>query len=204
MTKKAATNGVQKGPPGRPVWNRTQIGLALGFVALGLTLAFGVGFIVGMWYQTGAPLTPYNAGSAPAKKRRDHDGTMTFYTTLTGSAEEVASVVGGARKRAVSQAKPPFSAQHATMVRDQAVLPSDTRYSVQVGSFRAREEAEQLYRRLAHKGYAAWIRTSLVPGKGIWYRVRVGNFPTRGAADRIAQRLESRERLSVMITDGSP
>jgi cell division protein FtsN len=73
-------------------------------------------------------------------------------------------------------------------------------YSVQVGSFRAREEAEQLRHRLSQKGYPVWIQPSIVTGQGIWYRVRVGHFPDRVTADRAAQRLASQERVSIMVT----
>ena len=74
-------------------------------------------------------------------------------------------------------------------------------YSVQVGSFRAREEAEQLRHRLTQKGYPVWVQPSIVAGQGIWYRVRVGHFPDRAAADRVAQRLAAQERVSIMVTE---
>jgi cell division protein FtsN len=79
--------------------------------------------------------------------------------------------------------------------------PSEAGYSVQVGSFRAREEAEQLRHRLTQKGYPVWVQPSIVAGQGIWYRVRVGHFPDRAAADRVAQRLAAQERVSIMVTE---
>jgi cell division protein FtsN len=78
------------------------------------------------------------------------------------------------------------------------------RYSVQVGSFRARDEAEHLYTVLSNKGYTTLVKTALVPDKGIFYRVTVGQFAKRDAANRVAQRLKSRERLAVMITSDAP
>jgi cell division protein FtsN len=80
--------------------------------------------------------------------------------------------------------------------------PSEAGYSVQVGSFRAREEAEHLRQRLTQKGYPVWVQPSIVTGQGIWYRVRVGHFPDRAAADRVAQRLAAQERVSIMVTEG--
>ena len=79
--------------------------------------------------------------------------------------------------------------------------PAEAGYSVQVGSFRAREEAEQLRHRLTQKGYPVWVQPSIVAGQGIWYRVRVGHFPDRAAADRVAQRLAAQERVSIMVTE---
>jgi cell division protein FtsN len=81
--------------------------------------------------------------------------------------------------------------------------PSAADYSVQVGSFRAREEAERLRHRLTQKGYPVLVLPSVVVGQGIWYRARVGSFPDRAAADRAAQRLAAQERVSVMVTEVS-
>jgi cell division septation protein DedD len=40
---------------------------------------------------------------------------------------------------------------------------------------------------LREKGYAPYIVTAEVPGKGTWYRVRMGSFPTKDAATRYLQ-----------------
>ena len=128
---------------------------------------------------------------------------MTFYSTLNAPEESPSPPpsapppVAPPRAVVTPPVTPPVTPQAPTR-QDQAVLTGN-RYSVQVGSFRARQQAEQLQRRLLAKGYAARVEASTVPGRGIWYRVRIGDFADRGAADRAAQRLVAQEHLSVMI-----
>jgi cell division protein FtsN len=228
--------------------SRIQTGLALGLVGIGLVIAFGGGFIVGMWYQASEQITPYDPVPVESLGSDDATQPLTFYSTLTKPATESATSESPATPVAASEAHRPEKAESvavraATSGPDTArpapagfqppgseparptppapppeppatkpsrTLPApqpamaqsaDGRYSVQVGSFRAREQAEELRGRLRSKGYAARIQLTRIPGKGIWYRVRVGRFADRAAASRAAQRLENRERLSVLIMD---
>lgn len=84
-----------------------------------------------------------------------------------------------------------------------SAAPTVTFYSVQVGSFRLAEQAQQLKQQLVDKGYEARTQLTLVPGKGTWYRVRVGKFGEREAADQTAQRLRSQESMDVLVTKES-
>jgi cell division protein FtsN len=207
--------------------NRTQVGVALGFVAISVLLAFGAGFIVGMWYQATEHITPVAslppAGGVvePLTQRRE----MTFYSTLTHESPAKPTAPPASPPPRGATAPPPLPAasppppktpergtrQESPLPPSANVPPPNTvspqpsvaGYSVQVGSFRAREDAERLRTRLVQKGYPVSIQPSLVAGQGIWYRVRVGNFPDRATADRTAQRLATQERVSVMVT-GAP
>lgn len=85
------------------------------------------------------------------------------------------------------------------MVVSSSARSSAAGYSVQVGSFRTLEQAEQLRSRLVQKGYPARVQASVLPGKGLWYRVRVGHFPERLLADQTAQRLTAQERMPVIV-----
>jgi cell division protein FtsN len=204
--------------------------VVMGFVAVSLLLTFGAGFIIGMWYRGSEHITPLAAQEppfvAPEPQTRGQD--MTFYTTLTPEPPEKSSgAVPTVPPRAaqgprgtptvlppqpvsLTPPKAPERGGHTEMPPQKpgpggtspALLqPSaETGYSVQVGSFRAREEAEQLRQRLTQKGYPVWVQPSIVTGQGIWYRVRVGHFPDRATADRAAQRLASQERVSIMVT----
>ena len=83
-----------------------------------------------------------------------------------------------------------------------APQPSDSApgyYSVQVGSFRLAEQAQQLQQQLVEKGYAARLLLNLIPGNGVWYRVRVGKFNEREDADQVAQRLRAQESMEVLV-----
>jgi cell division septation protein DedD len=176
-----------------------------------------------------APLTAQEPpSSAPAPSTRGQD--MTFYTTLDPELpEKSAGTASTVPPRAVQSARvaPPVAPSQPVSLApskaperggppemsplQQKPGPSNTSpggrqpsaeagYSVQVGSFRAREEAEQLRHRLTQRGYPVWVQPSIVTGQGIWYRVRVGHFPDRATADRAAQRLASQERVSIMVT----
>ena len=70
-------------------------------------------------------------------------------------------------------------------------------WSLQVGAFRSRENAERQAQQLKTKGFAA----SVAPGTpGGYYRVRVGPFAQRAEADRTAARLSQEEGLKPSVT----
>jgi cell division septation protein DedD len=60
-------------------------------------------------------------------------------------------------------------------------------------------EAEAVAKRLASKGYAAYVVT---PGNGTpaVYRVRIGPFRTRREADTVAVKLEKEEQFKPWVT----
>lgn len=184
--------------------DRTQAGVLLAFLSVGLVLAFGGGFITGMWYQTHEQNTPLAFEPASKMSGDKSDEKMTFYSTLTrpeASAESQLDLRPVSNRQPAKQSQPPVpDLFDATSPR----ALSEQQYSIQVGSFRARDEAENLHKFIESKGYKAIIKTALVPGKGILYRVRVGQFAQREAAKRIAHRLRSEERLAAMITVITP
>jgi cell division septation protein DedD len=223
--------------------DRTQVGLLLGFVSVGLVLAFGAGFITGLWYQTKEQIRPLDLKPTVNREADDGDDRMTFYSTLTRSDSPAHAAAPAARPLDVKPEPTRQAAQQrqarsvdrnvtpaAPAARPLDVKPEPTRqaaqqsqarsvaqnvttlpntaaeqyFSIQVGSFRARDEAERLYTLLSKKGYQTVVKTVLVPGKGILYRVRVGQFTERAAAKQIARRLKSEERLAVLIVTVSP
>lgn len=186
MKKRVATRTTRKPPATQLVLNQTQVGLALGFVAIGVLMAFGVGFVVGMWYQATERVTPYEAEFVPSTKQE---------------AQARPPGVDSPLDQPLEGQKAPASPVSTPVVTEGAVPSAGPGYSVQVGSFRTREQAEQLHGRLMQKGYPARIEVSQVTDRGMWYRVRVGHFADRADADRAAQRLVSQEQLSVMVTD---
>jgi cell division septation protein DedD len=70
---------------------------------------------------------------------------------------------------------------------------------VQVAALARRPEAEAVAKRLADKGYTAYVVTS---GNGTpsVFRVRIGPFRTRGEADNMAARLEKEEQFKPWVT----
>jgi cell division septation protein DedD len=59
-------------------------------------------------------------------------------------------------------------------------------YSVQVGSYHDKSEAQDLKSSLEKNGFSARVVEYAVPGKGVLYRVRVGNRMEQETATRLA------------------
>jgi len=72
-------------------------------------------------------------------------------------------------------------------------------YAVQITALRDRGEADAIVKRLAAKGYPAYVVNPL-PGKPPVYRVQVGRFQERAEADRTASRLQKEEQFSPWVT----
>ncbi|MBI3329806.1 MAG: D-alanyl-D-alanine carboxypeptidase [Nitrospinae bacterium] len=66
----------------------------------------------------------------------------------------------------------------------------DSVYTVQVGAFRVKKQADILRASLRRRGYDAYV-TIAGPRQARWYRVRVGEFETPGKARRIIGSLQS-------------
>lgn len=103
-------------------------------------------------------------GKAGGKPRFD------FYTILPGS-EEPASV-------------------HETKKSEKRESAAKDSLFLQVGSFQAATEADNMKARLAMLGMEADIQTVSVPDKGVWHRVRVGPFGSDKEAARSRVLLE--------------
>ena len=69
---------------------------------------------------------------------------------------------------------------------------------MQVAAVNVRTEADAIVKRLAGKGYAAYVE---VPkGAASTYRVRVGTFETRHEAQDIADKLKKDENFKPWVT----
>jgi DedD protein len=72
-------------------------------------------------------------------------------------------------------------------------------YAVQLVALRDRSDADAVAKRLAAKGYSAYV---VMPGPGGTpvYRVQVGRFKTRAEAEKTAARLRSEEQFKPWVT----
>jgi cell division protein FtsN len=75
--------------------------------------------------------------------------------------------------------------------------PATGGFTVQVGAFRSRDQADGLHRHLAGQGFPVKV-VAVEAGAEAQprYRVRVGAYPTREAARRMAQRLQAEQGLA--------
>lgn len=76
--------------------------------------------------------------------------------------------------------------------------PAGTGFAIQLAALRERSEADSMVKRLAGKGYPAYV---LAPAKGApaVYRVRVGKFKDRREADTVAARLQKEEQFKPWV-----
>jgi cell division septation protein DedD len=76
--------------------------------------------------------------------------------------------------------------------------PAGNGFAIQVAALRERGEADTLVKRLAGKGYPAYV---LAPAKGApsVFRVRVGKFKERREADTVAARLQKEEQFKPWV-----
>jgi septal ring-binding cell division protein DamX len=72
-------------------------------------------------------------------------------------------------------------------------------YAVQIAALNVRSEADAMAKRLASKGYAAYVLTP-ANGTPAVYRVRIGTFKTRREAETMAAKLQKEEQFKPWIT----
>jgi cell division septation protein DedD len=73
-------------------------------------------------------------------------------------------------------------------------------FTLQLSAAQTREEADRFASGLKQKGYAPYIVTAQVPGKGTWYRVRLGSFPSRDQASRYLQDFRRETQMEAFVT----
>lgn len=103
---------------------------------------------------------------------------------------------------AVETPAPPLAAVEKPAPQPSATAgsdPGDKGYAVQIAAVNARSEADAMAKRLASKGYSAYV---LAPASGTppVYRVRVGKFPTKREAETVAAKLQKEEQLKPWVT----
>jgi cell division septation protein DedD len=80
----------------------------------------------------------------------------------------------------------------------QSTEPAGAGFAIQVAALREPDEADAIVKRLAGKGYSAYV---VAPAKGQppVYRVRVGKFKERREADTVAAKLQKEEQFKPWI-----
>jgi cell division septation protein DedD len=78
---------------------------------------------------------------------------------------------------------------HAATEKAKAPPERNGRFTIQVVSFREKEKANGLSRKIKDLGYAPKVSMVDVSGKGQWYRVTVNGFATRQEAEKTVDEL---------------
>ncbi|MFH1625432.1 MAG: SPOR domain-containing protein [Pseudomonadota bacterium] len=198
----------------------------LTFMAAGVTFAFilvfTLGFIVGKGLRENQQVR--KSVEDASESRRDEkdrippmvksdlekdpsDLELTFYKTLI-SKEGSFSAPAREVKKSSQIAK--REDQREREERGKGVFKKENEragspngYTLQVGSFQNKEQAEKLANKLKRKGYEVYVVSSNIPMKGVWHRVRVGHFETLQEAKKFGLTIEMKERLPIYVTFSS-
>jgi len=80
------------------------------------------------------------------------------------------------------------------------VVPAIGRFTIQVGSFAKKEDADRLALKLNDHGHPAYVVMANIVDKGVWYRVRVGKYKDRPSALDAGEKISKGEQISFIIT----
>jgi DedD protein len=86
-------------------------------------------------------------------------------------------------------------------VESAAPIPTSSNWSVQLGSFISRGNAESLVQKVKAEGFPAFLSPS-GSGKNERFRVRVGQLSDRNAAERMASKLKSARHDGTVVAPG--
>lgn len=99
---------------------------------------------------------------------------------------------------ATANARPPAPAPAPAAAAPAAKPQDGGPFSVQVAALAERNDAEQVVKRLASKGYPAFM-IDPAPGTKVLFRVRVGKYSDRKEAETVMRRLQKEENLQPWI-----
>jgi cell division septation protein DedD len=118
------------------------------------------------------------------------------------SREQLKTTVPAAQAAAAPRAAtPPRASEASEPARPAAATnePPGAGYAVQIAALNVRTEADAIAKRLASKGYAAYV-VSPASGTPQIYRVRIGKFESRREAETMATKLEKEEQFKPWVT----
>ena len=125
--------------------------------------------------------------------------TSTLKTTSVNVASAATTAVASARTN-TSKAQQYPGAINKTLTAKPASSTERGKFLVQVASFKARKDAEQMKGTLILKGFSVYIVPVSHATKGNWFRVVVGPYPNRALAQQAQMILARNEHLNGMVT----
>jgi cell division septation protein DedD len=86
---------------------------------------------------------------------------------------------------------------HKVAETEKTINPSV--YSIKVGSFKSRENADRIWKYLKKNGYEPSLETVTLNDNSTWYRVTAGQFKTQEEAADCAKNMEEKEKIKTVI-----
>ena len=156
--------------------------------------------------STGAPPPP-PVVSNPSTPSATANEPLSYPNRLSSGSQPRETLGTGAPRAEVPPATTPTPATDATRPVAAASAPAappvagepkGTGYAIQLAALGKRDEADAIARRLAAKGYPAYVMAPEA-GAPAMFRVRVGKFKERREAEGMAAKLEKEEQFKPWI-----
>jgi cell division septation protein DedD len=141
------------------------------------------------------------ASSLKGEMGQEDDLSLTFYETLLKKEpspkmqRERDDSKGIPASRGPEKRERPLKEDKSS----ERALSGVASFSIQVGSFAIKKQAEDLTRRLKGKDYPAYITSQIISGMGRMYQVRIGHYRTLDEAKREAKLIGRKENLPTYI-----
>jgi DedD protein len=142
------------------------------------------------------PVASSSGSEAPASAAEDLS-----YPARLGSAAPPREVLREAPAAPPGPAARTATAPPATPAPAASGVPNEPAgdgFAIQLAALGKREEAEGIVRRLAGKGYSAYLMAPAAGAPAV-YRVRVGKFKDRREAESVSARLQKEEQFKPWI-----
>lgn len=154
---------------------------------------FSIGFLLGQRWHSPSTIS----SSGPQRIRmmvtpepeKSMDRTITFYSALEGDRSKSYQDI---------QIKNRIDETKASKEARLHPPPSGTLFSVQVGSYRKKEDAHLRMEALKRNGFNDTYIT-MADDKGRFYRVRLGHFNTRKDAQRMAEKIKAKTGWDAIV-----
>ena len=129
----------------------------------------------------------------PAKEQLKAEAAPSEPPPAPRSERAAAASASAAARTATTSASSPTSSTVPASTE-----PAGAGFAIQVAAIREREEADVMVKRLAGKGYPAYV-VAPASGAPVVFRVRVGKYKDRREADTVAARLQKEEQFKPWI-----
>jgi cell division septation protein DedD len=185
----------------------------MAFVVIGVVVfLLGVQVGRGVLMQRGLPegniaaaAEEDEAPAPPASAAQGSGAPVTIGEKLTYAERLAAAEPAPEPLKAVPTPKPEApapapakAAEGAASGAARTVEPPGDGYSIQVAALREREEADTIVKRLAAKGYPAYVAAPIKEKVPI-FRVRIGKYKDRHEADTVAAKLQKEEQFKPWV-----
>ncbi|CCD09425.1 TPA: SPOR domain-containing protein [Legionella pneumophila subsp. pneumophila] len=138
------------------------------------------------------------ASQASSQQNIDNHAADKTSTPIQKTANTVTVAVNNSVKSTITNPTPQTPVKVAEAKPTTMQQPNKGAYLVQVASFKARQDAEQMKGMLILKGFDVSV-VPVTQAQGNWFRVVVGPYPNKALAQKAQMNLAKTEHLNGMV-----